>query len=155
MKAIGLKRIAEDYNDKHMEGWQELCKAAGVSNTHLTPHIDAELLSHNHLACVARLDLLPRCAAPWPGPQSRAARARTPTHAPPAGGFGAHAIRPLPHAQAHAALPSHMCVHACHSCDGSLIESTGFAYSYPQLTATSLREQVDAYIAQGLFPPLG
>jgi len=90
MKAVGLKRVAEDYNDKHMAGWQELCKAAGIGCTHLTPHIDAELLSHNHLAC-----------------------------------------------------------------DGSLIESTGFTYAYPQLTAASLREQVDAYIAQGLFPPLG
>ena len=37
MKAIGLKRVAEDYNDKHMEAWQELCKAHGITSTVLTP----------------------------------------------------------------------------------------------------------------------
>jgi len=51
MKALGLKRVAEDYNDKHMEAWQEMCKKAGIANTILTPYIDAELLAHNHL-CV-------------------------------------------------------------------------------------------------------
>ena len=29
-----------------------------------------------------------------------------------------------------------------------------FAYSVPQLTAASLRPQIDAYIAQKLFPPV-
>ena len=43
--------MAEDFNDKHMEAWQEMCKAAGITNTTLTPYIDAELLAHHHL-CV-------------------------------------------------------------------------------------------------------
>ena len=72
-----------------MEPWGELCKAAGVLNTPLTPYIDAELLAHNHLAA-----------------------------------------------------------------DGRAIESTGFTYSVPHLTAVSLKEQIDVYIAQGLFPRL-
>ena len=38
--------------------------------------------------------------------------------------------------------------------DGRAIEATGFAYSVPQLTAASLRPQIDAYIAQKLFPPV-
>lgn len=88
MKAIGLRKIAEDVNAKHMDGWQEICKAAGV-NTMLTPHIDAELLAHNHL-----------------------------------------------------------------SVDGRLIGTTGFVYAHPQLTADTLRQQVDAYVAQKLFPPV-
>lgn len=81
--------VAEDFNDTHMEAWQEMCKAAGIGSTILTPYIDAELLNHNHL-CV----------------------------------------------------------------DGQAITATGFAYTYPQLTAATLKEQVTAYISQGLFPPI-
>jgi hypothetical protein len=72
-----------------MEAWEEMCRAAGIAHTTLTPYIDAELLAHNHLAV-----------------------------------------------------------------NGRAIEASGFAYSCPQLTAATLREQVDQYIAQGLFPPL-
>jgi nucleoside-diphosphate-sugar epimerase len=89
MKAVGTKRVAADYNEKHADGWQAMCKAAGV-NSPLTVYIDAEQLAHNHLAC-----------------------------------------------------------------NGSAIEATGFSYSVPTLTAATLREQVDTYIAQGMFPPIG
>ena len=89
MKALGLKRVASDFNDKHMEAWQEMCQRAGIGHTTLTPYIDAELLAHNHLAV-----------------------------------------------------------------NGRAIEATGFQYTFPALTVATLREQVDAYIAQGLFPPL-
>ena len=90
IKVMGLKRVADDYNEKHMEAWRDMCRAAGIEHTVLTPHIDAELLAHNHLAV-----------------------------------------------------------------DGHAIEATGFSYAYPRLTAETLREQVDAYIKQGLFPPMG
>ena len=89
MKAIGLKKVAEEFNDKHMEAWTAMCKAAGIHNTILTPYIDGELLAHNHLAV-----------------------------------------------------------------NGAAIEKTGFQYAYPQLTPETLKEQVAAYIEQGLFPPL-
>lgn len=54
MKAMGLKRVAEDANEKHMEAWQLMCSKAGIAHTTLTPYIDAELLAHNHLACDGR-----------------------------------------------------------------------------------------------------
>jgi len=89
VKAMGLKGFSEGVNEKHMEPWAEACKKAGILNTPLTPHIDAELLAHNHLAC-----------------------------------------------------------------DGSLIEASGFRYAVPQLTPETLRQQVDVYIGQKLFPPM-
>lgn len=88
MRAMGLKRVAEEFNEKHMTAWQEMCAKAGIGHTTLTPYIDAELLAHNHLAC-----------------------------------------------------------------DGGAITATGFSYQYPKCTAATLKEQVETYIAQGLFPP--
>ena len=84
-----LKSFSEGVNEKHMESWAKACKRAGIPNTPLTPHIDAELLAHNHLAC-----------------------------------------------------------------NGSMIEASGFRYSVPLLTPATLREQVDLYVEQKLFPPL-
>ena len=40
------------------------------------------------------------------------------------------------------------------SCDGRAITQTGFSYAFPQCTPSSLKEQVDVYIQQGLFPPV-
>jgi len=40
------------------------------------------------------------------------------------------------------------------SVDGSKIESTGFTYDYPQVTEALLREQVQYYIDQNLFPKI-
>lgn len=55
MKALGLKKVADDFNDKHMSAWQEMCQRAGIAHTTLTPYIDAELLAHNHLSCDGKL----------------------------------------------------------------------------------------------------
>jgi hypothetical protein len=55
VKAIGFRGAAEQANDKHMDGWSEMCKKAGVLNTPLTPYIDAELLAHNHLSVSGRM----------------------------------------------------------------------------------------------------
>lgn len=45
-----LKGITEDANDKHLKPWSDLCKAAGITNTPLTPYIDQELLYNNSLS---------------------------------------------------------------------------------------------------------
>ena len=55
VKALGFKSAAEAMNEKHMEGWGAMCKAAGILNTPLTPYLDPELLAHNHLAVDGRL----------------------------------------------------------------------------------------------------
>ena len=89
MKAVGLKRVAEDINEKHMTAWQQMCTKAGIASTTLTPYIDAELLAHNHL-----------------------------------------------------------------SCNGTMITASGFVYAYPQCTAATIKEQVEVYVSQGLFPPV-
>lgn len=54
-KAMGLKGFSEGVNEKHMEPWAAACSRAGIVATPLTPHIDAELLAHNHLSCDGRL----------------------------------------------------------------------------------------------------
>ena len=87
VKTVGLKSFAETANEKHMGPWADMCKAAGILNTPLTPYIDADLLGHTHLAV-----------------------------------------------------------------DGSAICATGFRYAVPQLTADTLRAQVEMYVAQQLFP---
>jgi len=46
-----LSDITEDANDKHLKPWSDLCRAAGIVNTPLTPYIDQELLFNNSL-CV-------------------------------------------------------------------------------------------------------
>jgi len=89
VKLVGLKSFAEGANEKHMAPWAEMCRAAGILNTPLTPHIDAELLANHHLAL-----------------------------------------------------------------DGQLITSSGFQYSLPQLTNEVLKEQVNMFIEQKLFPPI-
>ena len=38
--------------------------------------------------------------------------------------------------------------------DGSHITTTGFEYGVPKLTAESLRQQIQVYIEQKLFPPI-
>ena len=49
-KAIGLKGIAEEANDKHLKPWSDLCKEQGITSTPLSPYIDQELLYNNSLA---------------------------------------------------------------------------------------------------------
>jgi len=38
------------------------------------------------------------------------------------------------------------------SVDGTAIEGTGFTYDYPQITTALLRDQIQYFVAQGLFP---
>ncbi|KAJ3211046.1 hypothetical protein HDU67_004808 [Dinochytrium kinnereticum] len=47
---LNLDSVTEDVNDKHLQPWSELCKAAGVTNTPLTPYLDKELLKDNALS---------------------------------------------------------------------------------------------------------
>ncbi|KNC98418.1 NAD-dependent epimerase/dehydratase [Spizellomyces punctatus DAOM BR117] len=47
---LNLESVTEDVNDKHLQPWSELCKAAGVTNTPLTPYLDKELLKDNALS---------------------------------------------------------------------------------------------------------
>jgi nucleoside-diphosphate-sugar epimerase len=50
MAKVNFKGIAEDVNDKHLKPWSELCKAAGIATTPLTPYLDPELLYNNSLS---------------------------------------------------------------------------------------------------------
>eukprot|EP01113_Clastostelium_recurvatum_P001200 TRINITY_DN104_c0_g1_i1.p1 TRINITY_DN104_c0_g1~~TRINITY_DN104_c0_g1_i1.p1 ORF type:complete len:364 (-),score=134.52 TRINITY_DN104_c0_g1_i1:116-1207(-) len=86
---MDIKGVAETANDKHLKPWSEVCKAAGIVNTPLTPYIDPELLYNNSL-----------------------------------------------------------------SVDGSAIEATGFKYEIPAPTEALIREQIDYFVKQGLFPPM-
>jgi len=86
---VNFKSVAEDVNDKHLKPWSDLCKAAGIVNTPLTPYLDQELLYNNSL-----------------------------------------------------------------SVDGSGVEATGFVYDHPQVTEALVREQIDYFVKQKLFPPL-
>jgi len=47
---LNLDSVTEDVNDKHLQPWSELCKAAGVASTPLTPYLDRELLKDNALS---------------------------------------------------------------------------------------------------------
>eukprot|EP01132_Coremiostelium_polycephalum_P001167 gene1167-1477_t len=47
---VNLKNICDEANDKHLKPWSDLCKEKGILNTPLTPYIDQELLSNNHLS---------------------------------------------------------------------------------------------------------
>ena len=84
---LKLKDATEAVNDKHLKPWSDLCKAANILNTPLTPYLDPELLANNAL-CV----------------------------------------------------------------DGTAIEGTGFTYDVPTLTVESVRELVDYFVQQNLFP---
>lgn len=86
---VNLKSVAEDVNDKHLKPWSDLCKAAGILNTPLTPYLDQELLYNNSL-----------------------------------------------------------------SVDGSAIEATGFVYDVPKVDEALIREQINYFVSQKLFPPL-
>jgi len=86
---VQFKAVTEEVNDKHLKPWSDLCKAAGIQNTPLTPYLDQELLYNNSL-----------------------------------------------------------------SVDGSAIEATGFVYDVPKVTEALVREQIDYFTKQKLFPPL-
>jgi nucleoside-diphosphate-sugar epimerase len=42
--SVAMKVVAETANEKHLKPWSDLCKAAGITNTPLTPYLDEELL---------------------------------------------------------------------------------------------------------------
>lgn len=48
---LNMKDAVEDVNEKHMGPWSDMCGAAGVVSTPLSPFIDQELLYNNSL-CV-------------------------------------------------------------------------------------------------------
>jgi len=86
---VNFKAAAEEVNDKHLKPWSDLCKAAGILNTPLTPYLDQELLYNNSL-----------------------------------------------------------------SVDGSAVEAIGFVYDVPTVDEGLIREQIDYFVKQKLFPPL-
>jgi len=85
---LNFQGITEDVNDKHLKPWSDLCKAANIVNTPLTPYLDQEVLYNNHL-----------------------------------------------------------------SIDGTTIEALGFKYDHPELNEVLIREQIEYFTAQKLFPP--
>lgn len=44
MARLNMKNTVEAVNDKHCQPWSEMCKAAGITNTPLSPFLDQELL---------------------------------------------------------------------------------------------------------------
>lgn len=48
--AVAMKTVADTANDKHLKPWSDLCKAAGITTTPLTPYLDEELLYNNDLS---------------------------------------------------------------------------------------------------------
>lgn len=87
VSAVGMSRVTEFVNDKHLKPWSDLCKDAGILNTPLTPYLDQELLYQNAL-----------------------------------------------------------------SVDGSSVESLGFKYSHPEVTEALIKEEIDYFVKQNLFP---
>lgn len=55
LKSVGFRSAVQQVNDKHMQGWADMCKAGGILHTPLTPYIDAELLAYNHLFIDGRM----------------------------------------------------------------------------------------------------
>jgi len=84
---IDFKGFVEEANDKHLKPWSEMCQAAGIDSTPLTPYLDPELLYNNSF-----------------------------------------------------------------SVDGSAIEATGFKYQYPNVSEPLVREMMQYYVEQKLFP---
>jgi len=48
--AVAMKTVAEAANEMHLKPWSDICKAAGITNTPLTPFLDEELLYHHFLS---------------------------------------------------------------------------------------------------------
>eukprot|EP00045_Choanoeca_perplexa_P011321 m.119446 g.119446 ORF g.119446 m.119446 type:complete len:363 (+) comp15591_c0_seq2:111-1199(+) len=47
---LNMAAAVETSNEKHMGPWSEMCQAASIENTPLTPYLDKELLYNNSLA---------------------------------------------------------------------------------------------------------
>lgn len=48
--SLAMKTVADAANDKHLKPWSDLCKAANITSTPLTPYLDEELLYDNPLS---------------------------------------------------------------------------------------------------------
>ncbi|XP_025832413.1 uncharacterized protein PB2B2.11 [Agrilus planipennis] len=46
---VDIAAAADEANDKHLGPWAEACRADGIENTPLSPHMDPELLLNKHL----------------------------------------------------------------------------------------------------------
>lgn len=46
---VGMKRVTEHVNDKHLQPWSDMLAREGILNTPLTPYLDQELLYNNNL----------------------------------------------------------------------------------------------------------
>lgn len=89
-ETVGLSRIVDHANEKHLPAWQKICQEHGVLNTPVSPYVDKELLYNRHLAV-----------------------------------------------------------------DGSKIEQcSGFSYKHPRITLELIKDQLDAFIHQKLFPAI-
>jgi hypothetical protein len=47
---LDMKRAKAFANDKHLDPWAEMLKAAGITASPLTPYISEELLQDDHLS---------------------------------------------------------------------------------------------------------
>jgi len=84
---LALADATAHINEEHLKPWSDLCAESGIVNTPLTPYLDMELLSNNHL-----------------------------------------------------------------SVDGSAIEALGFTYDHPEPNEALIREQIEYFTAQNIFP---
>jgi nucleoside-diphosphate-sugar epimerase len=48
--SVNLQYAAEHANNQHIPGWRDVCMESKISNTPLTPYIDAELLSNSNMS---------------------------------------------------------------------------------------------------------
>lgn len=47
---MNMRGVTEDINEQHMTPWAEMCAAAKIENTPLSPYLDQELLYNNSTA---------------------------------------------------------------------------------------------------------
>jgi len=47
---LAMKSVANEINDTHLGPWSEICQAANIPTTPLTPYLDIELLYNKHMS---------------------------------------------------------------------------------------------------------
>eukprot|EP00298_Acanthocystis_sp_HF-20_P000601 c10829_g2_i1.p1 GENE.c10829_g2_i1~~c10829_g2_i1.p1 ORF type:complete len:375 (+),score=136.70 c10829_g2_i1:35-1126(+) len=47
---LAMKSVAAEINDQHLGPWSEICQAANIPTTPLTPYLDVELLYNKHMS---------------------------------------------------------------------------------------------------------
>ncbi|KAI8503068.1 hypothetical protein Bbelb_188890 [Branchiostoma belcheri] len=142
-----LPEVCEDLNEKHMEPWSAVCQRSGIVNTPLSPFLYESDTVHSSPECIVNEPRGHRKVGDYGGiqyqppplsPVSGPVRALSQWHAHPVTDI----VAPPP----EQLYNKHLCI------DGSAIESTGFTYQHPHLTADSLREVMEGFAAQDLFP---